>query len=208
MSKRIKTVVITGGSCSGKTTTVKWLRQKFGEPAVVYVPEAATLLLKGGFPAPKIDVPMNRKWQESFQKAVAAVQLEMEDMYREVARRRGAQLMICDRGLLDGAAYLPGGINKFCALCQLDLPEIIKRYDLVIHLESLATADPKKYGRSNNHHRFESLKEARYLEFKTRRAWKCHPYRLIYWRYPNSSRDDRLGELENIAKQIESLLQL
>ncbi|MCA9149915.1 MAG: hypothetical protein KDA92_11470, partial [Planctomycetales bacterium] len=46
-------------------------------------------------------------------------------------------------------------------------------------LESLATADPKRYGRSNNEHRFESLEQAQSLEHAIREAWEDHPKKLF-----------------------------
>jgi hypothetical protein len=43
-------IVITGGPCAGKSSIISMLKEEFDE--VITVPEAATLLLSGGFPMP------------------------------------------------------------------------------------------------------------------------------------------------------------
>jgi predicted ATPase len=169
----MKQIVITGGPCAGKTSVIKAIQARFGGSAVV-VPETATLLLGGGFPAPGKDLPWSPGWQLSFQAAVVAVQMGLEQTHREIAEAKQADFIICDRGLLDGAAYTQGGLAEFCQLYGVKHRLTLRRYDAVIHLESLATAMPEKYGRGGNQHRFESLEEAQSLERRTREAWASH----------------------------------
>lgn len=215
---RVKAIVITGGPCSGKTTTIGKLRERFAEQAV-FVPEAATMLLSGGFPMPGKDLVMCPKWRDAFQAAVATVQLNMEDMYQRVARERGVRLMICDRGLLDGAAYMPGidfpfryipsSTNAKCGpfpiLGQyaLDEKKILARYDRIIHLESLATASPDEYGKTNNEHRMEDRSWARALEYRTRAAWEKHPRHLILKRKDYDGYD---AIFEKVASEVQAIL--
>lgn len=45
----MKKIVLTGGPCAGKTTVLNVLKQEFAGQILV-IPEAATLLLSGGFP--------------------------------------------------------------------------------------------------------------------------------------------------------------
>ncbi|MBI3270564.1 MAG: hypothetical protein HYZ53_16275, partial [Planctomycetes bacterium] len=52
-------------------------------------------------------------------------------------------------------------------------------YESVIHLESLATAAPERYGRDGNEQRFEPLERARVLELAAREAWARLPRRII-----------------------------
>src|SRR5437879_4150288 len=100
----MKKIVLTGGPCSGKSTVHRALREQF--PAqVVLVPEAATLLLGGGFPVPGQHLPWSPEWQAVFQAAVLPLQHHLEDAYLLVAGSRGSKLVVCDRGVLDGAAY-------------------------------------------------------------------------------------------------------
>lgn len=174
----MRKVVLTGGPCSGKTTVISVLREAFTDQ-ICLVPEAATLLLSGGFPNPGKHVPWSEAWQAAFEAAVLPVQKSMEDTYTLVAENKGRKLLVCDRGMLDGAAYTPGGLNQFCRETGLDLAESLNRYHAVIHLESLAVADPANYGKSGNDQRFEPLDRAQQIEMQTREAWSKHPRRIF-----------------------------
>lgn len=174
----MKKIVLTGGPCSGKTTVLSVLREAFTD-RVCLVPEAATLLLTGGFPVPGKHVPWSERWQVAFESAVLPVQRAMEDTYALMAEAKGYPLLICDRGILDGAAYVPGGLDHFCEENGLDLADCMARYHAVIHLESLAIADPTNYGKSGNDQRFEPLERAQEIEMATRDAWSRHPRRLF-----------------------------
>ncbi len=170
----MKKIVLTGGPCAGKTTVLEVLRREFAGKALV-VPEVATMLLSGGFPLPGKDMEWSPKWQEVFQTAVLPVQIQLEAGYELVAAEKGAEILICDRGLLDGAAYTPGGVNAFCKKYGVDHSEALARYEAVLHLESLSVGDPDLYGKTNNTSRFEEAEEAVRLEYATREVWKGHP---------------------------------
>lgn len=174
----MKKVVLTGGPCSGKTTVISVLREAFTDQ-ICLVPESATLLLSGGFPTPGKHVPWSEAWQAAFEAAVLPLQRSMEDTFTLMAESKGRRLLVCDRGMLDGAAYTPGGLDHFCHENALDLDQSLARYHAVIHLESLAVADPTNYGKSGNDQRFEPLDRARELEMATREAWAKHPRRIF-----------------------------
>jgi predicted ATPase len=171
-------IVLTGGPCSGKTTILQALREEFAD-SVVVVPEVATLLLANGFPVPGRHLPWSAEWQAALQAAILPLQQSLEQAYMLVAREQAAGLVVCDRGTLDGAAYTPGGVDEFCRRFDLDLDQMLAHYEAVIHLESLATAAPEKYGKDGNLSRFESLSEAQRLEQATRVAWARHPRHLV-----------------------------
>ncbi|MFA5020733.1 MAG: ATP-binding protein [Patescibacteria group bacterium] len=174
----MKKIVITGGPCGGKTSAIRALEQEFNGRLLV-VPEAATLLLSGGFPVPGRDVDWSQNWQDAFQAAVTKLQHSLEQAYQLIADQRGITLLICDRGLLDGAAYTPGGRPAFARRYGVKIRKTMQEYESVIHLESLATAQPELYGQGNNEHRFEPLAEAQALEGRTRAAWSGHRCHLI-----------------------------
>lgn len=147
------------------------LAREFAGSALV-VPEAATLLLSGGFPVPGKDIQWSLEWQDAFQAAVLPLQKQMEAAYALKAVQEGKSLLICDRGLLDGAAYTPGGTAEFCRRYGVNLEEVITAYSAVIHLESVAVGDPAAYGQANNSARFEGLEEAVALvAFEEQGAW-------------------------------------
>ncbi|HNW09185.1 MAG TPA: ATP-binding protein [bacterium] len=169
----IEKIVLTGGPCAGKSTCLQAIKERYDD--VLVVPEVATILLSGGFPVPGRDLPWSADWQSAFQAAVAKTQQSLEQAYELVAQNCGARLLVCDRGLLDGAAYTPGGTAEFCRLYQVDQAQTQQQYAKVLHLESLATARPELYGKTGNQNRFESLDEAQALEGRTRAAWSDHP---------------------------------
>jgi thymidylate kinase len=172
MSKITK-IVITGGPCAGKTSVINALQAEF-EGRVLFVPEVATILLSGGWPKPG----STTGWQYNFQTVVNIAQFSVEAECEEEAQLRGIFVLICDRGRLDGAAY-SGGTQRFCELYNLNLEEELARYEEVCHLESLATADPEKYGKGGNEHRYETLEQAQALEYATRAAWQNHPRHIL-----------------------------
>ena len=121
----------------------------------------------------------SEEWQAAFQAAVLPFQSSIEDAYALMAKGNGAGLLVCDRGILDGAAYTPGGVDEFCRRYGVDAGEAAGRYAAIIHLESLATAAPEKYGQGGNANRFEPLERAQELECSTRAAWESHPRRVL-----------------------------
>lgn len=174
----MKRIVITGGPCSGKSTVIRTLREEFGS-SIVLVPEVATILLGNGFPVPGSDVDWSEEWQAAFQAAVLPLQERIEDAFDLVARSSGATVSVCDRGLLDGAAYTPGGLNAFAETYGVQIDIALGRYAAVIHLESVATAEPKKYGKVGNESRFETLERAVELEYATQAVWGSHERHIV-----------------------------
>ena len=174
----MKRVVLTGGPCSGKTTTLSALQEEFGEQILI-VPEVATMLLEGGFPVPGKDVTWSELWQSAFQAAVLPLQKSFEDAFALKCGDGDNRLLISDRGILDGAAYTPGGVAEFARLYNVDVTAALTRYQAIIHLESLAVCDPSKYGKTGNKTRFEPLERAVELEQSTKHVWQHHPHRVI-----------------------------
>lgn len=184
----METIVVTGGPRGAKSTVMRALRQTFRSQIEV-VPEVATGLLRrirkqGFFPMPGTDLPWSREWQDIFQELIALMQPRLEQSYALRAEHRGARVLACDRGLLDGAAYTPGGVSEFCRRHGIVLEEALSCYALVIHLESTATGAPEEFLRDLHHSNaarieaaaFEDLlKQSQELEYGTRAAWQEHP---------------------------------
>ncbi len=172
----MKKIVLTGGSCGGKTVMMGSLKMVFTE--AIFVTEVATTLLHEHFPVPKPDNPLIEEWQMLFERAIFPAQIAVEDA-SELLADPGAQLMICDRGLLDVDAYAPGCSAELLHQHGMSYEMALARYGLVIHLTSLALLDPKEYGKQGNEHRLEDPKRALALEYKCRKAWEQHPNRVI-----------------------------
>jgi len=182
MSK-IKKVVLTGGPCAGKSVLLEALKLEFGEDLLI-IPEGATQLLevpheKGGVGIPGKDVEWSQEWQDKFEEKVIEKQLLDETLITQMAnKRKKPTVIVCDRGLLDSAAYVSGGRASFLRKFNLDLKTCYRLYDQVIHLNSVATDRPEIYEQlkaTNPNRLFESSARAKELDEKTFLAWKGHP---------------------------------
>ncbi len=159
-------IVVTGGPSGGKTTLIEAL-QKDMKGKVAVVPEAASILYRGGFP--RRATPEGRK---HVQRAICLTQRELEDL---VAVETKAHTLVCDRGSMDSVAYWPGPAQEFFESMGTSAEREFQRYQWVIHLD---TADSESFD-STNPIRTESHKEALELNEKIKNAWQGHPQRII-----------------------------
>jgi predicted ATPase len=161
---RSRRIVLTGGPCAGKTTITQVLEKAFAEQVVI-VPEAASLLFRGGFP----------RWgdtlaAEALQRAIYRVQVENEVAH---AAHFPGRALVMDRGTLDGAAYWPAGPEAFFRSVGSSLETELARYDLVIYLES-AGREAFEQHHLRNPARTETWEEAAALDAATRAQWERH----------------------------------
>ncbi len=159
-------IAITGGPSGGKTTLIEALKKEFG-PVVKVVPEAASILYKGGFPRVK-------SYDGFFhaQKAIYFIQKEVEALRCKIYP---AALIVCDRGSLDALAYWPDSEAHFFDTMQTTRTQENARYDWVIHLD---TATEPDYD-SSNEIRIENFQEALSLNEKIKKGWEGHPQRIV-----------------------------
>jgi predicted ATPase len=159
-------VAITGGPSGGKTTLIEALKKELGTQCAV-VPEAASILYRGGFPRHKISEAIVHA-----QKAIYYTQRELEDMISLLSQK---SLIVCDRGSLDSVAYWPKDAEDFYKALDTSKDLECARYDWVIHLD---TASADTYDTSNPI-RTETFQEAFDLNQKIRHAWEGHPRRVV-----------------------------
>jgi len=159
-------VVLTGGPGAGKTAVLEVLRRELG-PQVRVLPEAASILFGGGFP--RGEAPSARR---AAQRAIYHVQDALEQMAVEEASPR---LVLCDRGVVDGAAYWPDGSDDFWRDLGTTQAAAFARYSLVIHLQ---TPDLAHGYNHQNPLRTESDDEALAIDGRILAAWQGHPRRV------------------------------
>ena len=151
-------VVITGGPCGGKSVGQATLASGLERNGlrVVSVGENATPVMAntGGY---------NPSWSDEqvrqFQTALLKAQLAAEDTILAVARLSpGPTVMICDRGTMDGKSFCKPAIWAHVLRdCGVTEAELLARYDIVVHLDSVGRLGPElyQYGEgSNNPSRF------------------------------------------------------
>lgn len=181
-------VAVTGGPSGGKTTLIEALKKEFGTRVKV-VPEAASILYKGGFPRVKT--------YEGFyhaQKAIYATQKELEDLR---SKTHANSLIVCDRGSLDALAYWPDTHENFFSTVHSSELQELARYNWVIHLD---TATEPDYD-TTNEVRTESFLEALALNEKIKTSWQNHPQRIII-----TSEIDFFSKMEKATLVIEAIL--
>ncbi len=160
-------IVLTGGPSGGKTTVTEAVSREFPDQVQI-VPEAASLIFSGGWPR-----RANANGIRRHQRAIYFVQRELEEMIQ--SELTPTQMVLCDRGSMDGVAYWPFEDGGFLKELESDESRELKRYDLVLHLD---TAPVSAYSK-NNRVRNESFEEAWALNEKIKQAWSGHPHRII-----------------------------
>lgn len=164
-------IVLTGGPAAGKTSLALILEKTYADKLAI-VPEAASILFRGGFPREPSEA--QRKCQ---QKAIYYVQRELEN---SIELSHPGEILICDRGSLDALAYWPGPAEEFLQSMQTSLAAEVARYDWVIHLETARAPDYK-----NSAIRTETSREALDIDAKVKAAWQKHPNQVIIPRAAN-----------------------
>lgn len=169
LAKEVPRIVLTGGPCSGKTTVMEALLASLGG-RLHFVPEAATIIISQvGVHPPSDDVGLNL-----FQQQLYGIQDGFEELARLEALAAGKQAVIHDRGKIDNAAYLEGGIMTLQRICRTDFSVEISRVGLVIQLD-VPPRDVYEANRGNNAARSESFAQASELDRAITSAYSRHP---------------------------------
>lgn len=182
-------IAITGGPSGGKTTLIDALKKEFGQKVKI-VPEAASILYKGGFPRVK-------SYEGYFhaQRAIYFTQKELEALR---CTTNPEALIVCDRGSLDALAYWPDSAENFFETTQTSRAAEIARYDWVIHLD---TATEPDYD-TNNEIRTENFHEALLLNDKIKQSWDGHPQRIIL-----GAEQDFFSKMKRATQVIAAILE-
>lgn len=177
-------IVLTGGPCGGKTTSLArlspYLRERGFE--VITVPEAFSLLVTNGYSFNYLSAV--KGMDIVVQDTVMDMQISMEDGFERVLRARGRPaVLLCDRGLMDGSAYMKNeDWNKLMHKREINCVSELRegRYNAVFHLVTAAEGAEEYYTLENNAARSETPEMARSLDHITRNAWVGHPSLKIF----------------------------
>lgn len=200
-------IVLTGGPCGGKTTSLArlspYLRERGFE--VMTCPEAFSLLVGNGMPFDYLQAVEGMDM--TVQETVLDTQIALEDGFERVLRARGRPaVLLCDRGLMDGSAYMdPAAWDRLVAKRGVHCVSVLRegRYNAVFHLVTAAEGAERFYTLENNAVRTESPELARELDNMTRNAWVGHPHLKIF---DNSTDFER--KLQRIVEETARLVGL
>lgn len=174
--RQITKIAITGGPCAGKSTALSWINEEFTKKGykVLFIPETATELITGGV------APWTCETDIDFQTAILKLQLAKEKIFEEVAQHLyDAQkvLIVCDRGTLDGKAYIEKhNFDKILNNLHLTETQLKDSYDAVFHLVTAAKGASEFYTLANNSARTETIEEAIANDDKIISAWTGHSH--------------------------------
>lgn len=185
--KKIK-IAITGGPSGGKTTLIETLKKDMTGQLTV-VPEAASLLYRGGFPRRQTSAGKIHA-----QRSIYFIQKELEEL---IEKESDTNILVCDRGSLDSIAYWPDSADNFFENINSSESKELARYDWLLHLD---TADQDFFD-TTNPVRTESHVEALNLDQKIKIAWKSHPRRVVI-----SHSDEFLEKISKAKKAIKSII--
>lgn len=163
----VRFIVLTGGPGAGKTAVMEAARQIFAK-SVHILPEAASIVYSGGFPRLGTRTSIH-----AAQRAIFRVQEELERFSIEEGL---TSVTLCDRGISDGAAYWPEGIESFYANIGLAQEQVHARYHTVIHLRTPSVS--MGYDLSNPM-RIETPEQAAALDRRIEQVWEAHPNRFV-----------------------------
>lgn len=199
--KNVWWIVLTGGPCSGKTTGEARAEIELDNKGykVFFVDEAASRVINSGINAEIFG-------NYDFQSYIAETQIVNEAIIESAIQKyislpgtRDNIIIVCDRGLIDGKAYMDDeelfskmlkefGINEIGAKCS---------YDGVVHLVTAADGAEEYYTLANNKARSESPEEARAIDKKTFAVWSDHPHVAII---DNSTNFDK--KIDRVMEEI------
>jgi predicted ATPase len=162
----MKRIVITGGPGAGKTASLEMARRSLCEH-VGFAPESATIVFGGGFPR-----ETRERAECAAQRAIFHVQHELESLFDD---RAALELVLCDRGTVDCAAYWPRAEADFYRELGTTHAAELARYAAVIHLRPPPDGD----GYQRVGLRIESAPEAARLDARIERCWRGHPRRFF-----------------------------
>ena len=165
----MKKIVLTGGPGSGKTVIVDRIARRHPD-AILAVPEAAT----------QIYTQLQTRWDKldlngrrDAQRRMYRLQVEQETRF--AAGMRDDQILLLDRGTIDGAAYWPDGPDDFWRDVHTTHAAELSRYDAVILLETAATLGLYD-GDASNFCRFEDPAAAVQSGEALKQLWAGHPH--------------------------------
>lgn len=198
----MKTIVLTGGPCAGKTTALSRIVEEFTQRgfAVFTLPEAPTLFNQAGVNFLTTD---KRLFIEE-EKALLDFQMQMEAHFQRIAVADGREaLVVCDRGTMDIAAYMPHevwqAILDETKMNPVELRD--KRYDAVIHMCTAAKGAEKFYTLANNTSRTETPEQACAIDDKLIDAWTGHPHLRVI-----GNDTDFDGKMDRVIDEIAAVL--
>jgi CYTH domain-containing protein/predicted ATPase len=174
----VRMVVLTGGPCSGKTTSMAYLTERLSDYGymVFIIPETATMITNNGIDRRKMDRP---KQVALYEEAILDMQLAFEETYLRAVTQifpERRKVLLLDRGVMDIKAFMTSEeFSKMLRRKGLKEMTLRDRYHGVVHLVTAADGAREYYTGENNSARLETADEAALLDGRIKESWLGHP---------------------------------
>lgn len=203
MDYQLKKIVLTGGPCAGKTTALVKVIDHFSSLGfkVFTIPEVPTMFAQAGMDY----LTSNHEFFYQGEVATLQEQLGLEDKFTDIAKTvKEPTVIVCDRGAMDISAYMDADMwNDITGRVGTSTPELLRRYDAVLHLVSAADGAEEFYTTANNKERSEGLEKARIVDKRVINAWSGHPHLRVI-----NNHMDFDTKINRVLKEISSTLGL
>lgn len=190
----IKRICLAGGSCSGKSTALKLVPKRLPEYNFITVPEAASIVLatNGG-----------KHTKETQDKIFEMkVKLEANAEIEALISLHPKNIVLYDRGILDGMVYHPKTYHERLARHGMDHEMVIAGYDAVIYMRSAARGAREHYSNETNPNRTENPDRA---------ASKCEKLEAVWGQHPNmvviDNESDFKGKIDQVVWHVIQIMQ-
>lgn len=166
--------VLTGGPCGGKSSALEYLKIRLPQEGItpIFVPEMATMMFNSGIKW--TDVAKREQDAFRFQVTMIRSQIQNEDMIYSFAHLVPGhdKVMICDRGTVDNMVYAKDEWHEDILSQVGSLGYLKRRYDGIVHLNTLAWGDGYKI---DNPARYETKEGAIASDIRTWDMWSKGP---------------------------------
>lgn len=197
----MKKIVFTGGPSAGKSKVIEMLKEYYTRLGynVFVIPETSTEIINAGF-----------KWWDNsietnvYQKLIFKYQLDKEDNIMTAIEESNMDnvIILLDRGLMDGKAYMEEKAFEYMAeRYAFSETNIFMRYDAVIYLESVSISFPELFSDENNKARKSNVEQAKVFDEKVKKAWKGH-HKFIEIHACKTFEE----KYENVLKEIKEII--
>ncbi len=170
----VSKIVFTGGPCAGKTEGIKVVKEYLENKGflVIVIAETSTQIIESGFKWWDNSVPVN-----VYQNLIFKYQLERETIIFETIENSNMKnvIVLLDRGLMDGKAYMNDiDFIKMLKNYSYEEKDILQRYNMVIHLQSVASVEENLFNNETNKSRKSSVEQAKLFDQNVKQAWIEH----------------------------------
>ena len=175
--KSYKKIVITGGSCAGKSQTVKQVRNYFSNQGynVYILNEIPTYLMQKGITSETIQ-------KMEFMKLAIGTQIELEKNFEQAISlsKNEKNILILDTSPIDSLKFINlDEFEQFAKIFKTSFRQILASYDVVIHLEAVAKKFPNLYSNETNKLRNKNSEISVERDERLLKAYEEHPNRVV-----------------------------